>query len=266
MKNTLAKLLIPVVTILSIFGVNSTIIAPAIATNYAAISTTSIDTPAVKSVKLKTTKYTYNGKSRKPAVTIKDTDGNTLTKGTDYTLSYSNTKNPGTASVKIKFIGNYSGTVTETYKIVPKGTKISSIKKAKNAVITVKWKKQTKKTTGYQIQLATNKKFTKNKKTVTVKSNKTTSKKIKGLKGSKKYYVRIRTYKTVDGKKYYSSWSKVKTVKTTKKTSSSSSNKKVKTTSVTTTRTGAICEDGTTSTATGSGACSHHGGVKTWLY
>ena len=68
--------------------------------------------------------------------------------------------------------------------------------------------------TGYQIQLATNKKFTKNKKTVIVKGYKKVSKKVKKLKAKKKYYVKICTYKTVSGKKYYSPWSKVKTVRT----------------------------------------------------
>ena len=99
----------------------------------------------------------------------------------------------------------------------PEGTTITKLKRAKKAV-TVKWKKQSAKTdgariTGYQLQLATNKKFTKNKKTVNIKGYKKVSKKVKKLKGGKKYYVRIRTYRTVDGKKIYSRWSKAKTVK-----------------------------------------------------
>lgn len=67
-------------------------------------------------------------------------------------------------------------------------------------------------TTGYQLQYSTSSKF-KGVKTVTVSKNKTTSKKISKLKAKKKYYVRIRTYKTVDGKKYYSAWSSVKSIK-----------------------------------------------------
>ena len=67
--------------------------------------------------------------------------------------------------------------------------------------------------TGYQIQVARNKAFTKNSKTVTVKGFSKTSKKIKGLKSKTRYYVRIRTYMTVDGVEYYSNWSKVKSVK-----------------------------------------------------
>ena len=94
----------------------------------------------------------------------------------------------------------------------PKSAKIKKVKAAKKAV-SVEWKKVSG-VKGYQVQVATDKKFKKNKKTVTVKKQKTTKVTIKKLKAKKKYYVRIRTYKTVNGKKVYSSWSKVKTVKT----------------------------------------------------
>lgn len=94
----------------------------------------------------------------------------------------------------------------------PKSTKIKKVKAAKKAV-SVEWKKVSG-VKGYQVQVATDKKFKKNKKTATVKKQKTTKVTIKKLKAKKKYYVRIRTYKTVNGKKVYSSWSKVKTVKT----------------------------------------------------
>lgn len=94
----------------------------------------------------------------------------------------------------------------------PKSAKIKKVKAAKKA-IAVEWKKVSG-VKGYQIQVATDKKFKKNKKTATVKKQKTTKVTIKKLKAKKKYYVRIRTYKTVKGKKVYSSWSKVKTVKT----------------------------------------------------
>ena len=94
----------------------------------------------------------------------------------------------------------------------PKSAKIKKVKSAKKA-ISVEWKKVSG-VKGYQVQVATDKKFKKNKKTVTVKKQKTTRVTIKKLKAKKKYYVRIRTYKTVNGKKVYSSWSKVKSVKT----------------------------------------------------
>ena len=103
---------------------------------------------------------------------------------------------------------------TQTSKPVakPKSAKIKKVKPAKKAV-SVEWKKVSG-VKGYQVQVATDKKFKKNKKTTTVKKQKTTKVTIKKLKAKKKYYVRIRTYKTVNGKKVYSSWSKVKTLKT----------------------------------------------------
>ena len=94
----------------------------------------------------------------------------------------------------------------------PKSAKIKKVKAAKKAV-SVEWKKVSG-VKGYQVQVATDKKFKKNKKTTTVKKQKTTKVTIKKLKAKKKYYVRMRTYKTVNGKKVYSSWSKVKTIKT----------------------------------------------------
>ena len=93
-----------------------------------------------------------------------------------------------------------------------KSTKIKKVKGSKKA-IAVQWVK-TKGVKGYQVQVATDKKFKKNKKTVTIKKQKTTKTTVKKLKAKKKYYVRVRTYKIVNGKKVYSSWSKVKSVKT----------------------------------------------------
>ena len=164
---------------------------------------------------------TYNGKAQTANIFVTTSpqgdipEANWLKEGTDYSVSYKNNTKVGTATVKIKGKGRYEGTLTTTFKILPKGTKISKITANKKGFI-AKWKQQQAQTTGYQLQYATDKKFTKNKKTITVKSNKTTSKTISNLSSKKKYYVRIRTYKTVDGKNYYSSWSDYKTV-TTKK-------------------------------------------------
>ena len=107
------------------------------------------------------------------------------------------------------YYGPYSDilkTTTATEK-----TKITKLKKAKKK-LTVNWKKISK-ATGYQIQVATDKKFTKNLKSINISKNKTTSKKVKKLKSKKKYYVRVRTYRKVAGKKVYSGWSSVKNVK-----------------------------------------------------
>ena len=163
------------------------------------------------SVSLKTTSYTYNGKTRKPSVTVKDANGKTVSKSC-YTVTYSNNKNVGTATAKVTFSGNYTGSVKKTFTIVPSGTKISKLT-AKPKGFSVRWKKQTKQTTGYQIQYSLNKNF-KSAKTITVKGAKNTDQAVKKLKSKKKYFVRIRTYKAVKSKKYYSKWSKSKSVKT----------------------------------------------------
>lgn len=166
-------------------------------------------------ITLSKTAYTYNGKNQKPAVTVLNKSGKKLVKGTDYTVKYpSESKTPGKYTIKITFKGSYIGTVKKTFKINPKGTTISSVA-AKSKGFKVKWKKQATQTTGYQIQYSASSKFTSSK-TVTITKNSTVSKTVSKLKGKKKYYVRIRTYKTVSGTKYYSPWSKAKAV-TTKK-------------------------------------------------
>ncbi len=80
--------------------------------------------------------------------------------------------------------------------------------------IKVTWDK--KSYTGYQVQIATDSKFIKNKKSATIESAKAVTKTFAGLKGKTKYYVRVRAYKTYNGKNYYSDWSTVKIVKTKK--------------------------------------------------
>ena len=99
---------------------------------------------------------------------------------------------------------------TETVK--PKKTSIKKLSKGKKK-FTVTWAKVSG-VKGYQIQYSSDKKFKKNNKSVTVTKQKTTKATVKKLKSKKKYYVRVRTYKTVNSKKIYSSWSKVKSVKT----------------------------------------------------
>lgn len=105
-----------------------------------------------------------------------------------------------------------SNTTKNTETVKPKKTSIKKLSKGKKK-FTVTWAKVSG-VKGYQIQYSTDKKFKKNNKSVTVTKQKTTKATVKNLKSKKKYYVRVRTYKTVNGKKVYSSWSKVKSVKT----------------------------------------------------
>ena len=160
--------------------------------------------------------YVYDGHYQEPGVSV-------IHEGyyvplDSYVVTYKNNRNVGTATAIAAGRALYVGTTSKTFKINPKGTKQKTPSRAKKA-LTVKWNKQSEKMsssriTGYQIQLATNSSFTKNKKNVWVKGYKSVSKKVTKLKAKKKYYIKVRTYMTVGGVKYYSEWSNVKTAKT----------------------------------------------------
>ena len=154
----------------------------------------------------------YTGKNITQSITVKY-NGKTLKKGTDYTVSYSSNKNIGTATVKVAGKGSYTGTITKTFKINPAKQEIQKLT-AKSKAFFVDWA-QKGSATGYEIQYATNSKFTSAKK-VTITNNKTDKTTISKLSGKKKYYVRVRSYTTVKGTKYYGAWSASKSV-TTKK-------------------------------------------------
>ena len=154
----------------------------------------------------------FTGKNITQNITVKY-NGKTLKNGTDYTVSYSNNKKIGTATVKITGKGSYTGTIAKTFKINPAKQEIQKLT-AKSKAFFVDWA-QKGSATGYEIQYATNSKFTSAKK-VTITSNKTDKTTISKLSGKKKYYVRVRSYTTVKGTKYYGAWSASKSV-TTKK-------------------------------------------------
>lgn len=163
-------------------------------------------------IKISATAYVYDGSEKKPSVTVKDSKGSKIDKS-NYSISYSSgRKNVGKYTVTIKLKGNYSGTVKKSFLINPKATSISKLTAAKKG-FKVSWKKQATQTTGYQIRYSTKSSMS-SAKTVTVSSTSTTSKSISKLTAKKKYYVQVRTYKTVSGAKYYSKWSNTKTITT----------------------------------------------------
>ena len=128
-------------------------------------------------------------------------------------MSYSNNKNVGTAKVTIKGKGSYEGTVTKTFKINPKTTKITGTTAGKKQR-TVKWKKISN-VDGYQLRYSTKSSMSGAKNTSRISKSKS-SYAIKKLKSGKKYYVQVRTYKKVGKTYYYSTWSskvKSKTIK-----------------------------------------------------
>ena len=129
-----------------------------------------------------------------------------------YTVKYTNNKKVGVAKVTVTFSGNYRGTKSDYFLIKP--AKISKVTlKSGKKQLKASWSKQSSGIAGYEIQYATASNF-RDKKTVVVKSASASSKMISSLKGKKKYYVRIRAYKTVkiNGKsqKLYGDWSSKK--------------------------------------------------------
>ena len=171
----------------------------------------------IQKIELSGKPLVYNGKSREPGVKVIDRKGHTVGKQ-QYQVVYQDNVDVGQGTVRIYFSGDYSGNKKENFIILPEETSLSKLKARKRG-FSIKWKKQGRQTSGYQIQYSTSSKFArKSTKSILLKSNKTTSKVISKQKAKKKYYVRIRTYKTVkiNGKttKLYSKWSKVKLVET----------------------------------------------------
>ena len=156
---------------------------------------------------LKSKYYTGKAITQKPVVKL---GTKTLKAGTDYTVSYKNNKAIGTATVTIKGKGKYSGSVKATFKICPKKTAVKKLTSPKTKQLKVTYNKVAG-VTGYQVTYSTSSKFT--KKTTKSASSTGTSKTIKKLTKGKTYYVKVRTYKTVNGTKYYSGYTAVKKIK-----------------------------------------------------
>ncbi len=159
----------------------------------------------VENVRLAKNQYTYNGKKKTPKVIATDKNGVKLTEGTDFTVAYpKGSKKVGNYTATVTFKGKYKGETTLDYKILPSKVKVKDIVIDKKT-LTVKWKAQNKQLTGYKIQYSTSPDF-KNCTKINVKNAKATQKKIKNIKPKKTHYIRIRSYKIVNGKKLYSDW------------------------------------------------------------
>ena len=153
------------------------------------------------------TAVTYNGKAQKPSVTVYA--GNKKLSSKYYTVSYRNNTAVGTATITVTGKGNYQNySGKTTFRINLQKTTLSALKSSRKGELQATWKK-TSGNTGYQIQYATNAKFSGAKVKNTTRTNYT----IKGLKSKGRYYVRVRTYKKVGGKYWYSGWSNVRNIR-----------------------------------------------------
>ncbi len=148
---------------------------------------------------------TYTGKKRKPVPKL-TFNGKTLKRGTDYKLSWSSCKAVGRAKLTITGIGNYGGSKTVKYRILPATPSKPTVKANGQNKVKIRWKKA-KGAAGYQIQVASDAKFT-DSKAYRIKSSAAGSLSVKRPEGAKHVYVRIRAWKKSGGKTYYSAWSK----------------------------------------------------------
>ena len=145
----------------------------------------------------KLSNQTYTGKALKPSITIKD--GNKkLVSGTDYTVTYKNNTKPGKATVTITGKGDYTGTKTLTFKIVPK--KVTLTGKTSGTKEALSWKKSTG-AAGYEIYYSTD--GGKFRKLTTVKGTKYSAE----MTAAGTYKFKVRPYVRINGKKVYGQWS-----------------------------------------------------------
>ncbi|MGN0701736.1 MAG: lectin like domain-containing protein [Lentihominibacter sp.] len=157
--------------------------------------------------------FTYNGRNQTPKITVAKLNLVPMTEGRDYKVNYpSSSKYVGTYETSVAGLGDYSGVKKLKFRILPQKTGITKLYRGSRK-FTAKWSKRTAQVSGYQLSYATKSNFS-NGKTVTITRNYTTKRTVKKLKRRTRYYVRVRTYKTVKGTRYYSSWSSVKSVKT----------------------------------------------------
>ena len=161
-------------------------------------------------VKVSAASFEYNGSARKPSVKV--TAGGKSVPSSQYTVSYTDNKNVGTASVKVTGKNDYKGySGTASFKITLKKTTLSGVKCTGEGEVTVTWKKDTQ-ADGYQIESSTYKNFSSNVKKKQITDSKTVSAVIGGCKSGKNCHVRIRAYTKGSGRNTYGPWSTVKSV------------------------------------------------------
>ena len=165
----------------------------------------------IKGISLLKTNFVYNGKKQYPSasqIRVLDYNGKIIP-SSEYSVAVSARSSAiGSHTLTVTFKGSkYSGKLTKTYNIIPKGTAIKSAVASKGA-LKLNWAKQRTQTNGYHIRYSTNKNFTSAVKSVVIKNNNAYSYTLKSLARKKGYYIQIRTFKTVKGKNYYSVWSK----------------------------------------------------------
>ena len=171
----------------------------------------------LSSLTLKKSSMGYTGEERKQnsgitVYAVVDGQKTELERWTDYTISYADNTDVGTATVTVTGKGSFTGSLSKTFKIVPGKTQVQSLSFETGRFI-LKWKTPPESADGIQIQYSTTSDFTGTVKSRMIKNRTTLSKTVTGLAAGKTYYVRIRSYKKVEGKNFYSGWGNVRSIK-----------------------------------------------------
>ncbi len=153
---------------------------------------------------------TYTGRAISPKVTVYY-GTQKLTVNKDYVVFYRRNKAVGTAQAVVEGIGNYKDTKVISFQIMPRRVTLKKLS-TKKGVVTVKWYRRTE-ASGYYVEYTQDKNFVSDIKKKHIKSGKTLTVSIKKLEKKKRYYFRVRSYKTVNGKKIYGAYSKVKSIR-----------------------------------------------------
>ena len=158
-------------------------------------------------ITLEAVSYVYDGTEKTPAVTVKD--GETiLAEGTDYTVEYADNAEVGTAAVTVTLIGNYIGTKTTTFKIVPARAVISAVANVTGGV-KLTWKEAAG-AGGYEVYRRNGTTAAWTKVTTIAEGTTVTYTDTKASASNMMYTYRIRAFKTVDEADYYGAYSVMK--------------------------------------------------------
>ena len=147
----------------------------------------------------------YTGQAIVPVTTVKS-GGKKLRNKIDYDVSLTDNTNVGLATVTAAGKGNYTGTVSENFEIIPQRTSLEDSEES-DTEIRVKWTSMRDQITGYQLQYGFDEKFRKDSKIDIVSDASKASAVITKDKPDGAYFVRIRTYMEVGDRAYYSYWS-----------------------------------------------------------
>ena len=160
-------------------------------------------------VAVKQTEFAYNGMAQKADIVVTAQIAKkkyTLKEGKDYTLSYHDNVNPGTATITITGKGNYKGTLKQTFTILPASVD-AKVTRVKRDSIELGWSTPKSLPSGYEIRYSRSSDFSGKIKTIKIENPNAVMGLIYGLSSKTTLYIQVRSYKKTGGSTLYSEWS-----------------------------------------------------------